>query len=465
MGDDGAPSFWWQQADRVERAALPGPTDADVCVVGAGYTGLWTAYYLARAAPDLRVVVLEQRFAGYGASGRNGGWLTNSITGGRDRYVRTHGAAAAHALQVALNDTVAEVLRVVEAEGIDAEVARGGELTVATNAAQWARLQAAVAAEQQWDDTGVVLLDAGRARERVAVPDLRGAAWQPHAARVHPARLVAGLARAAEARGVEIFEDTRVTALRPGGVETARGSITARRVVRATEGFTARLPGERRTWLPMNSSMIVTAPLPAGSWADIGWAGREVLGDAAHAYVYAQRTADDRIALGGRGVPYRFGSRLPDPARRAGSATATARPRPAPCGRCTQRCGGCSPLPETSRWSGRGRACWACRGTGRPRSGWTARRDWHGRAATSGPASQRRTWRAGHSPTCSSAGPPRSPRCRGWTTACAAGSPNRCAGSACAGSTRPTGRRTGPSTAADRRRRRSRIADTISGRH
>jgi glycine/D-amino acid oxidase-like deaminating enzyme len=294
----------------VERAALPGPTDADVCVVGAGYTGLWTAYYLARAAPDLRIVVLEQRFAGYGASGRNGGWLTNSITGGRERYVRTHGAAAAHALQVALNDTVDEVLRVVEAEGIDAGVARGGELTVATNAAQWTRLQAAVAAEQQWDDTDVVLLDAGRARERVAMPDLRGAAWQPHAARVQPARLVAGLARAAEARGVEIFEDTRVTALRPGGVETARGSITARRVVRATEGFTARLPGERRTWLPMNSSMIVTAPLPAGSWADIGWAGREVLGDAAHAYVYAQRTADDRIALGGRGVPYRFGSRF-----------------------------------------------------------------------------------------------------------------------------------------------------------
>ena len=183
MGYDGAPSFWWQQADRVERAALPGPTDADVCVVGAGYTGLWTAYYLARAAPDLRVVVLEQRFAGYGASGRNGGWLTNSITGGRDRYVRAHGAAAAHALQVALNDTVDEVLRVVDAEGIDADVARGGELTVATNAAQWARLQDVVAAEMRWGDTDVVLLDADRARGRVAVSGLRGAAWQPHAAR------------------------------------------------------------------------------------------------------------------------------------------------------------------------------------------------------------------------------------------------------------------------------------------
>ena len=142
--------------ERVARPALPGPTAADVCVVGAGYTGLWTSYYLARAAPELRVVVVEQRFAGYGASGRNGGWLVNSITGGRDRYVRTHGAGAAHRLQTALNETVDEVLRVVAAEGIDAGVARGGELTVATNDAQWDRLQVAVAAEQRWDhDTGV----------------------------------------------------------------------------------------------------------------------------------------------------------------------------------------------------------------------------------------------------------------------------------------------------------------------
>jgi glycine/D-amino acid oxidase-like deaminating enzyme len=303
-------SFWWDAVERVARPALPGPTHADVCVVGAGYTGLWTAYHLARSAPELRVVVVERRFAGYGASGRNGGWLVNSITGGRDRYVRTHGAGAAHRLQVALNDTVDEVLRVVEAEGIDAGVARGGELTVATNDAQWARLQAEVAAEQRWEDTGVVLLDADAARARVAVPGLRGAAWQPHAARVQPARLVAGLARAAQARGVEIYEDTAVTAARCGGVETARGPVTARHVVRATEGFTACLPGERRTWLPMSSSMIVTAPLPAPVWSEIGWAGREVLADAAHAYVYAQRTSDDRIALGGRGVPYRFGSRL-----------------------------------------------------------------------------------------------------------------------------------------------------------
>jgi glycine/D-amino acid oxidase-like deaminating enzyme len=196
---------------------------------------------------------------------------------------------------VALNATVDEVLRVAAAEGIDADATRGGELTVATNAAQWARVQVAGAAEQRWCDTGVELLDADRARERVTVAGTRGAAWQPHAARVQPARLVAGLARAVEARGVQIHEGTRVTALAPGRVETDRGPVTARFVVRATEGFTARLPGERRTWLPMNSSLVVTAPLPEPVWQEIGWAGREVLGDAAHAYVYAQRTLTDLI--------------------------------------------------------------------------------------------------------------------------------------------------------------------------
>jgi glycine/D-amino acid oxidase-like deaminating enzyme len=195
-------SFWWDGVGRgAPRPPLLGPTSADVCIVGAGYTGLWTAYYLARAAPQWRIVVVEQRFAGYGASGRNGGWLTNSITGGRDRYVRSHGADAARRLQLALNDTVDEVLRVAAAEGIDADVARGGELTVATNAAQWERLAAAAVAEQRWGDTDVELLDTDQARSRVAVPGLRGAAWHPHAARVQPARLVAGLARAVEARG------------------------------------------------------------------------------------------------------------------------------------------------------------------------------------------------------------------------------------------------------------------------
>ncbi|WP_137294231.1 NAD(P)/FAD-dependent oxidoreductase [Nocardioides dongxiaopingii] len=308
---NGEVSFWWSDLGRpASRPSLPGDTDVDVCVVGAGFTGLWTAYYLKRADPTLRVVVLESRFAGFGASGRNGGWLTNSVTGGVGQYVATHGRDAAVRQQRAMNDAVAEVVATARAEGIDADIRLGGELNVARTPAQLARLRSTAAAEARWPGTDWQVLSAGEAASRVDVAGVLGAMWHPHCARIHPAKLVSGLAEAVERLGVVIHEDTHVEQIRPGVVETRHGRVRAGRVVRATEGFTARLPGERRTWLPMNSSLVVTEPLPDDVWAAIGWEGAETLGDLAHVYMYAQRTADGRIALGGRGVPYRFGSRL-----------------------------------------------------------------------------------------------------------------------------------------------------------
>ncbi|NYI44763.1 glycine/D-amino acid oxidase-like deaminating enzyme [Nocardioides aromaticivorans] len=308
---NGDVSFWWQQVGLPDpRPALPGDADADVCIVGAGYTGLWTAYYLKQLQPDLRVVVLESRFAGFGASGRNGGWLTNSVTGGREQYAASHGRAAAVAQQRGMNDAVREVVDVAAREGIDAGIHLGGELNVARTPAQLARLRAAVAAEQEWPDTDVALLDAAAVRERIRVADAVGGMWHPHCARLQPARLVHGLARAVERSGAVIHEDTHVEEITAGAARTAHGTVRASYVIRATEGFTANLRGEHRTWLPMNSSLVVTAPLPPAVWDEIGWDGRETLGDLAHVYMYAQRTADDRIAFGGRGVPYRFGSRV-----------------------------------------------------------------------------------------------------------------------------------------------------------
>jgi glycine/D-amino acid oxidase-like deaminating enzyme len=309
---NGDVSWWWRSLGGIPatRPPLPGYLDADVAIVGAGYTGLWTAYYLKRAQPDLHVVVLEQRFAGFGASGRNGGWLTNTVTGGRDRYAETHGRDAAIAQQRALNDAVDEVIAVAAREGIDADIVKGGEFGVARTPSQLARLRASVAAEQAWPHTDVEYLDAAAAASRIAVDQALGATWHPHCARVHPAKLVRGLAEAVESLGVPIYENTRVRAIAPGRAETDHGTVRAAHILRATEGFTPDLAGEHRTWLPMNSSMIVTDRLPAAAWERIGWAGRETLGDFAHVYMYAQRTADDRIAFGGRGVPYRYGSRV-----------------------------------------------------------------------------------------------------------------------------------------------------------
>ncbi|AJP05758.1 FAD-dependent oxidoreductase [Streptomyces cyaneogriseus subsp. noncyanogenus] len=309
---NGGISFWYADDGLpAVREPLGGDLSADVAIVGGGYTGLWTAYYLKRAVPSLRIVVLEGRFCGYGASGRNGGWLYNGIAG-RERYARSHGREAAVRLQRAMNGTVDEVIRVAAAEGIDADIHRGGVLEVACTPAQWARLREFHAAESAFGEKDRELYGARETAERIRVADAVGSSWTPHGARVHPAKLVKGLAAAVERLGVVIHESTPVTEVRARRAVTPYGTVRAPYVLRCTEGFTAGLKGQRRTWLPMNSSMIATEPLTAQQWASVGWAGRETLGDMAHAYMYAQRTADGRIALGGRGVPYRFGSRTDD---------------------------------------------------------------------------------------------------------------------------------------------------------
>ncbi|MEE1667833.1 FAD-dependent oxidoreductase [Streptomyces sp. WAC07094] len=312
---NGGVSFWYADDGLpVQREPLPGDRSADVVIVGGGYTGLWTAYYLKKAAPFLRITVLEQKFCGYGASGRNGGWLYNGVAG-RDRYAKLHGREAAVRLQKAMNNTVAEVVRVTREEGIEADVHVGGVLEVAYTPAQLARLKAFHEHELSFGEQDRELYGAAETAERIRVADAVGSTWTPHGARLHPVKLVKGLAAAVEALGVTIHERTPVTEIRPKHAVTPYGTVRAPYVLRCTEGFTASLKGQRRTWLPMNSSMIATEPLTDEQWARIGWEGRETLGDMAHAYMYAQRTADGRIALGGRGVPYRFGSRTDNDGR------------------------------------------------------------------------------------------------------------------------------------------------------
>jgi glycine/D-amino acid oxidase-like deaminating enzyme len=312
---NGEVSYWWHALanGQPRRPGLPGRAEADVCIVGAGFTGLWTAYYLNRADPGLRIIVLEANFAGFGASGRNGGWVTATLPGSRARYARRPpGPAGVRELERQLRETVDEVVRVCSAEGIDAGLVKGGTLTVATSAAQDARLRHRLEQERQWGDgPGIVrYLGPDELAGRVRVTEAAGALYSPHCARVQPADLAAGLAEVVTRAGVRLYEDTPVTSIAAGRAGTPAGEVRAPYVLRCTEGFTAGMPGQHRTLLPMNSSMIVTGPLPDEAWKSIGWDGFETLSDEAHAYVYAQRTPDGRIALGGRGIPYRFGSAL-----------------------------------------------------------------------------------------------------------------------------------------------------------
>ena len=299
-------------ADWFPRLGLPGDRTADVAIVGAGYTGLWTAYSLLRRRPSLRIVLLEREVAGFGASGRNGGWCSSIFPASWERIAREAGPEAVGQLQSVLDRSVDEIGATAAAEGIDCDFQKGGYVSVARNQAQWARAQAEVEAARQWGIGGgtLGLLSQAEASRRLDAGTVLGGTFAPQCAAIQPARLVRGLARAVEGRGGVIYEQTAVTGIRPGRVTTARGSVAAGTIVVATEGYTPDLPGRHRDLVPMYSLMVATEPLADWVWDRIGLNHRETFSDKRHLRIYGQRTAEGRLAFGGRGAPYHFGSRV-----------------------------------------------------------------------------------------------------------------------------------------------------------
>jgi glycine/D-amino acid oxidase-like deaminating enzyme len=295
-----SPSFWLDSLGPIRRRPpLAGDLTADVAVAGGGYTGLWTAYYLAKAAPGKRIVVLDAEYCGFGASGRNGGWASGLFPVSEAKLARRHGWDAAVAMHRALGGAVDEVGRAAAAEGIDCDYAKGGTISLVRSPVQLRRAQHDPA-----------FIDAGKAAAICAATGVLGGLYSEHCAALHPAKLVRGLADAVERLGVTVHEGTRVRRIRSGEITTDRGTVRAGTVVRALEGYTAGLAGHRRDLAPVYSLMIVTEPLPPEFWQRVGLARRETFTDERRLVIYGQRTADDRLAFGGRGAPYHFGSRI-----------------------------------------------------------------------------------------------------------------------------------------------------------
>jgi glycine/D-amino acid oxidase-like deaminating enzyme len=309
-------SLWWD--------TLPGPllgemrprldadTDVDVAIVGAGYTGLWTAYYLAKADPTLRIVIVEKETAGFGASGRNGGWCSALFPASWSKIARGSSRDAAVRMQRAMFDAVDETGKAVADEGMDVHWSKGGTIGIARSATQVARARAEIDQARAWGfgAEDYAWLSADEMREHVGCTDVMGGTFTPHTAAIHPARLARGLAQAVERLGVRIYEGTPALSLEPGVVRTPFGVVRAEKVIRATEGYTPSLPGYRRAVVPVYSLMLATEPLPSTVWEHIGLARRETFNDGRHLIIYGQRTADDRFAFGGRGAPYHFGSTI-----------------------------------------------------------------------------------------------------------------------------------------------------------
>lgn len=299
-----SPSLWNDQIEvRQPRPALPGDTSTDVVVVGAGYTGLWTALYLRRLTPDVRVVVIDAHRAGFGASGRNGGWCIGELAAGEDRWRALAGADAARRMRLAMVETLDEIRTVTAELGVDCDWSQSGALHLARNGGQEARLRAEAGGALTW-------LGREEARARVGATRVRGALFDPHTAALHPGKLVAGLVEAVEGAGAVIHEDTVALSVSRRRVVTNRGAITADRVVLATEAYTSTLPGRRRDLVPFYSLMLATEPLSPEHLAKVGLAGRPTFSDGRYRVIYGQRTADGRLAFGGRAASYRFGSRI-----------------------------------------------------------------------------------------------------------------------------------------------------------
>ena len=298
------------------RPPLAGDTQVDIAIVGGGYTGLWTAYYLLRLDPSLRIVVIEKEIVGFGASGRNGGWCVGELAAGPDRHEQIAGNDAARRFLAELFDSVDEVGRVTKREGIDCHYAKGGTIRLARNTAQLTRQREEVEHHQRrfgLTDDDLRLLGADEARSHLDATDVLGALFFAHTAALHPVRLVRGLGESVERLGATIAEQTTATAIEAGRVVTDRGTVRADVVVRALEGYTASLDDHGRTLSPLYSLMVATEPLTDDLWTEIGLAERQTFADDRHLVIYGQRTADGRIAFGGRGAPYLFGSRI-DPA-------------------------------------------------------------------------------------------------------------------------------------------------------
>jgi glycine/D-amino acid oxidase-like deaminating enzyme len=312
-------SFWLEDADDdlTPRPPLDGSCRVDVAIVGAGFTGLWTARELLRRDPSLRVLVLEAEIAGFGASGRNGAWLTNGIGVSPGELARRTSVATARATIEAMRATVDTVIAACTEDGIDAQVRHNGLLRIARGAHEAPALDRAMRTyEELGVADGLEVLSGAALSDRVRVAGALGALRDPHAAAIHPGRLVRGLARRVEALGATIAEGTPVTAVTPRDgthgprAHTPSGTVQADAVLLATEAWLPRLPGFERSVLPVYSLIVLTEPLDDATWATIGWEGHELLSSHRLTVDYLSRTVGGRVLFGGRGAPYHFRSRV-----------------------------------------------------------------------------------------------------------------------------------------------------------
>jgi glycine/D-amino acid oxidase-like deaminating enzyme len=295
----------------VARPALAQDLDVDVAIIGAGYTGLWTAYYLKQLAPGLNIAIVEAQTAGFGASGRNGGWLMGNLLG-EDRLLAGLSPEQRRASFDLLHSIPDEVETVIEREGIDCDYRKGGVLYCAARyPEQETSLREYLDSlyRQGLTERDYRWLSPEQLAQQIRIAKPYGGIYAPHVATIHPAKLVRSLARTVERLGVKIYENSPVTHWQSGSLRTANAQVRSRWIVPAVEGYAVDLPPLGKYQLPVQSLIVATEPLPATVWDEIGLSRGQAFGESSRQVTYGRRTADNRLVFGARGG-YRFAGKL-----------------------------------------------------------------------------------------------------------------------------------------------------------
>ena len=318
MSDWQTRSFWMSRRHYEPGPRLDGDQTADVAIIGAGFTGLWTAIHLKEAYPAMDVIVVERDIAGYGASGRNGGFAMTMVGRNVHDLVRKVGVTRAKATHLAMRQTLRDIESFCAAEGIDADITRPGVLTVSNGPEQDVRIRQDLAAAELLGLDGFRPLSQRECQDLVRSERLRVGHFERDSLLLDPAALAWGLRRAAERRGVRIFEQTPVdelTEVRGHGprARTPFGTVRADRMLIATNAYAHAVPALRRFIFTIYAYIIVTEPLTTGQWARVGWERRMGIEDKRIYPHFHRPTPDGRILWGGRDAP--FSAEGPNPGR------------------------------------------------------------------------------------------------------------------------------------------------------
>jgi glycine/D-amino acid oxidase-like deaminating enzyme len=303
--------FWLEAAGPyVESPALAETIQADVTVVGGGFTGLSTAYHVKRADPGLHVILLESHVVGYGASGRNAGFgmtLFGLTLGLTRTFFGKENALEAHRYMERAVDYLSEL---VEEHDLACEYERPGFLRAATTEGYARRIQEEIELAHVLGVEGIEWIDKAELDRQVRSPLYLGAWWEPRCVLVNPAKLAREMKRVCLEHGVEIYERTPVTEIRRGAaitVGTPKVSVTTERLVLATNAWSHLIPGIRSKQVPAWTYIVLTEPLKPAQFESIGWQRRQGIEDARNLVHYYRLTADNRLLMGGGDVEVAFG--------------------------------------------------------------------------------------------------------------------------------------------------------------